>query len=212
MTTINSLRDRFNQLNIAEKLIVVNIVFFVVPFFLRTIFYLFQLPPLATINYLELSSDFSTLVFRPWTLLSYGFLHGSIGHILWNMLLLYYAAQFFLNLFSTQRFINVYFLGILVGGIVFLLSYAVFPVFENQYPTMIGSSAGVMAVLIFSCTYMPHQQIRFLFFNVKLMYLGIGLVVLDILQIPTVNAGGTFGPHRRCCFRIFLCATIAKRE
>ena len=190
MTTINSLRNRFNQLNIAEKLIVVNIVFFVVPFFLRTIFYLFQLPPLATINYLELSSDFSTLVFRPWTLLSYGFLHGSIGHILWNMLLLYYAAQFFLNLFSTQRFINVYFLGILVGGIVFLLSYAVFPVFENQYPTMVGSSAGVMAVLIFSCTYMPHQQIRLLFFNVKLMYFGIGLVVLDILQIPTGNAGG----------------------
>ena len=37
---------------------------------------------------------------------------------------------------------------------------------------------------------MPYQEIRLLFFNVKLMYFGIGLVVLDVLQIPAGNAGG----------------------
>jgi len=121
--------------------------------------------------------------------LTYGFLHDSIGHIFWNMLLLYYASQFFLNLFSSQRFINVYFMGILLGGLVFILSYA-FPEFKNQSPQMVGASAGVMAVLIFSCTYMPTQEVRLLFFNVKLMYIGIALVIVDVLQIPTGNAGG----------------------
>ena len=190
MNKMNQLRSRFSLFNIAEKLIVINILCFVLPFFVRTLLYLFQVPILSLAEYFELSSDLSTFIFRPWTLLTYGFLHGSIGHILWNMLLLYYASQFFLNLFSTQRFINVYFMGILIGGVVFLISYALFPVFRDQYPTMVGASAGVMAVLIFCCTYMPYQEIRLLFFNVKLMHFGIGLVVLDVLQIPTGNAGG----------------------
>ena len=187
---MNQLRSRFSLFNIAEKLIVINILCFVLPFFVRTLLYLFQVPTPSLAEYFELSSDLSTFIFHPWTLLTYGFLHGSIGHILWNMLLLYYASQFFLNLFSTQRFINVYFMGILIGGVVFLISYALFPVFKDQYPTMVGASAGVMAVLIFCCTYMPYQEIRLLFFNVKLMHFGIGLVVLDVLQIPTGNAGG----------------------
>ena len=190
MSRVEQLRSRFGCFNIAEKLIVINILCFVVPFFVRTLLFLFQIPSFSIGSYFELSPDLSVFIYKPWTLITYGFLHGSIGHILWNMLLLYYASQFFLNLFSTQRFINVYFMGILIGGLVFLISYAIFPAFEGQYPAMVGASAGVMAVLIFCCTYMPYQEIRLLFFNVKLMYFGIGLVVLDVLQIPAGNAGG----------------------
>lgn len=190
MRRVEQLRSRFGRFNIAEKLIVINILCFVAPFFVRTLLFLFQIPFFPVGSYFELSPDLSVFIYKPWTLVTYGFLHGSIGHILWNMLLLYYASQFFLNVFSTQRFINVYFMGILIGGLVFLLSYAIFPAFEGQYPAMVGASAGVMAVLIFCCTYMPYQEIRLLFFNVKLMYFGIGLVVLDVLQIPAGNAGG----------------------
>ena len=99
MSRLGQLRYRFGQFNIAEKLILINILCFVLPFFFRTLFFLFNLPQFSWLSYFELSSDISTLVFRPWTLLSYGFFHGGIGHILWNMLLLYYAAQIFLNLF-----------------------------------------------------------------------------------------------------------------
>ena len=190
MNSIQRLINRFYQFNIAEKIILINVICFVLPFFIKTLLFLFNLPEHAFFSWFELSPDLFTFIFQPWTLISYGFIHGSFGHILWNMLLLYYAAQFFLNLFSTKRFLNVYFSGIIAGGVVFMLSYALFPAFEGHYPSLVGASAGVMAVLIFSCTYMPNQEIRLLFFNVKLMYLGIGLVVLDVLQIPTGNAGG----------------------
>ncbi|MDA8923806.1 rhomboid family intramembrane serine protease [Flavobacteriaceae bacterium] len=190
MNSIQRLINRFYQFNIAEKIILINVICFVLPFFIKTLLFLFNLPKHTFFSWFELSPHPSTFIFQPWTLISYGFLHGSFGHILWNMLLLYYAAQFFLNLFSPKRFLNVYFSGIIAGGVVFMLSYALFPVFEGHYPSLVGASAGVMAVLIFSCTYMPNQEIRLLFFNVKLMYLGIGLVVLDVLQIPTGNAGG----------------------
>ena len=190
MSRIDTLRQRFSQFNIAEKLILINVVCFVIPFFLRSIFFLFDLPAQSFLSFFELPASIGDFIYQPWSLFTYGFLHDSIGHIFWNMLLLYYVSQFFLNLFSTQRFINVYFMGILLGGLVFILSYAVFPAFKNQSPQMVGASAGVMAVLIFSCTYMPTQEVRLLFFNVKLMYIGIALVIVDVLQIPTGNAGG----------------------
>lgn len=190
MSKIDTLRQRFSQFNIAEKLILINVVCFVVPFFLRSIFFLFNLPAQSFLSFFELPSSIGNFIYQPWSLFTYGFLHDSIGHIFWNMLLLYYASQFFLNLFSSQRFINVYFMGILLGGLVFILSYAIFPAFKDQSPQMVGASAGVMAVLIFSCTYMPTQEVRLLFFNVKLMYIGIALVIVDVLQIPTGNAGG----------------------
>ena len=190
MSRIDTLRQRFSQFNIAEKLILINVVCFVIPFFLRSIFFLFDLPAQSFLSFFELPASIVDFIYQPWSLFTYGFLHDSIGHIFWNMLLLYYVSQFFLNLFSTQRFINVYFMGILLGGLVFILSYAVFPAFKNQSPQMVGASAGVMAVLIFSCTYMPTQEVRLLFFNVKLMYIGIALVIVDVLQIPTGNAGG----------------------
>lgn len=190
MSRIDTLRQRFSQFNIAEKLILINVVCFVIPFFLRSIFFLFDLPAQSFFSFFELPASIGDFIYQPWSLFTYGFLHDSIGHIFWNMLLLYYASQFFLNLFSTQRFINVYFMGILLGGLVFILSYAVFPAFKNQSPQMVGASAGVMAVLIFSCTYMPTQEVRLLFFNVKLMYIGMALVIVDVLQIPAGNAGG----------------------
>lgn len=190
MSGIDTLRQRFSQFNIAEKLILINVICFVIPFFMRSIFFLLDIPTQGFLSFFELPSSIGDFIYQPWSLFTYGFLHDSIGHIFWNMLLLYYASQFFLNLFSTQRFINVYFMGILFGGLVFMLSYAVFPAFKYQFPQMIGASAGVMAVLIFSCTYMPTQEVRLLFFNVKLMYIGIALVIVDVLQIPTGNAGG----------------------
>lgn len=190
MRSYQQLKNRFSRFTIAEKIILINVVCFVLPFFVRTLFFLFNIPVEVLFNWFELSPKLSHLLFRPWTILTYGFLHGSFGHILWNMVLLYFAAQLFLNLFSAQRFINVYFLGILSGALIFIISYAIFPVFAGSYPPLVGSSAGVMAILIFSCTYTPQLEVRLLFFNVKLMYLGIGLVILDILQIPTGNAGG----------------------
>jgi hypothetical protein len=65
----------------------------------------------------------------------------------------------YLNLFSEQQFLKNYLLGVLVGGLVFLIGYNLFPVFNGMYPPLVGASAGVMAVLIFVATYTPNQEI-----------------------------------------------------
>lgn len=190
MMNLKNLKYRFEQFSIAEKIIVLNIVFFIIPFFIQTLLYLFKLPSSTFSSWFHLLPSFSEVLFRPWTLFTYSFLHASFSHILWNMLLLYYASQMYLNLFSEHQFLKNYVLGVLVGGLFFLIGYNLFPVFEGIYPPLVGASAGVMAVLIFVATYTPNQEIRLLFINVKLQYIGIALVLIDILQIPYSNAGG----------------------
>jgi membrane associated rhomboid family serine protease len=181
---------RLQQLNEAEKLILINVICFVLPLFLKTLFYLFNIPSNVMIGWFELSAEWSDLLFKPWTIFTYSFMHSGFFHLFWNMYLLYFASRLFLNLFSPRTFFNVYFLGVLLGGLTFMLSYSVFPAFQYASPIMVGASAGVMAVLIFMATYSPDLEVRIIFFNVKLRYLGIAFVLLDVIQIPYGNAGG----------------------
>jgi len=190
MSTFDNLKYKFQRFTIAEKLIVLNVIFFVIPFFLKTLLYLFNIPSTTFLSWFHLLPSFSEVLYRPWTLITYSFLHGSFMHILWNMIILYFVSRMYLNLFSEQQFLKNYLLGVLVGGLVFLIGYNLFPVFNGMYPPLVGASAGVMAVLIFVATYTPNQEVRLLFINVKLQYIGIALVVVDILQIPNGNAGG----------------------
>ena len=190
MNLINRAYSRFILLNIAEKLIIINILFFLFPYLINGIIFLFGQQALINLNFLKLSPEFSKIIFQPWSIVTYSFIHGGFGHILWNMLLLYFSSQFFFNLFSKQKFINTYFLGVIFGGILFVFSYHIFPVFKGLNVNLIGSSAGVMAVIIFICTYTPDQEIRILFFNLKLKYIGIILITINVIQLPSGNAGG----------------------
>ena len=205
MSTFDNLKYKFQRFTIAEKLIVLNVLFFVIPFFLQTLFYLFNIPSTTFLSWFHLLPSFNEVLFRPWTLITYSFLHGNFMHILWNMILLYFVSRMYLNLFSEQQFLKNYLLGVLVGGLVFLIGYNLFPVFNGMYPPLVGASAGVMAILIFVATYIPDQEVRLLFINVKLQYIGIALVVVDILQIPNGNAGGRLA-HLGGAFLGFLYA------
>ncbi|MBN09193.1 MAG: rhomboid family intramembrane serine protease [Flavobacteriaceae bacterium] len=190
MNNWEKIKFKYDQFSISEKLITINIILFIIPFILSTFIFLFNLSFDNFIYWVELSPRFSSLLIKPWTLITYSFFHLHISHIFWNMLILYYAGSIFLNLFKKETFINVYFLGVLSGAIIFILSYSLFPVFKGRYPSMIGASAGVMAVMIFVCSYLPQKEVRLIFFNLKLGYIGLALVAIDLVMIPYGNSGG----------------------
>ena len=190
MSFFYNLKYRFGTFSIAEKIILINVVFFVFPMFLNVLFFLFNIPTSSYLNWLQLSPNLLTFIKRPWSLITYSFVHSGFFHLLWNMVLLYYAGRLLLNLFPDRIFINNYFLGVISGGLIFISSYSIFPVFEGNYPPLIGASAGVMAVFIFICTYTPNQEIRFFFIKLKLKHIGLAFFFLDIIQIPYGNAGG----------------------
>ncbi|WP_298505889.1 rhomboid family intramembrane serine protease [uncultured Maribacter sp.] len=181
-----NLKYQFARLSIAEKLIAINVIFFIVEGLFTALL------GFSIMSWFELPKDFFSFLKQPWSIVSYSFFHGSLGHVFWNMFLLYFAGRIFLNLFGNKRFLNVYFLGVIAGGLVFLLSYNVFPTLIHSNTALIGASAGVTSVLIFVCSYIPTQEVRLFVFNIKLWYIGAFVVLTDLIQIPT---SGNIGGH-----------------
>jgi len=181
------LRYQYARLNIAEKLIAINVAVFIINYLVP---FLLRWHPSAFEQWFWLPKGFLDFFSQPWSIVTYSFFHGNFWHILMNMLILYYVGRILLNLFDPKKFLNIYFLGVISGGLAFLLSSNIFPAFlENTLP-MVGASAGVMAVLIFVCTYMPNQEVRLFVFNIKLWYIGAFFVLKDLIQLPMGNAGG----------------------
>ncbi|MFI8604498.1 rhomboid family intramembrane serine protease [Cellulophaga baltica] len=183
-----NLRYQFTRLNIAEKLIVVNVALFIIT---RLVAVLFGTSVDALVHWFELPKDFGTFITQPWSIVTYAFFHGNLGHIFFNMIMLYFTGRIFMNLFGERKFINVYFLGAIFGGLLFILSYNIFPALTGLNNSLIGASAAVMAVLIFVCTYTPNQEVRVIFFNIKLWHLGVTFIVIDLVFIGgNSNIGG----------------------
>ncbi len=173
-----------------QKLIVINIIFFIIPLLLNTFLWLFELKDISILDYFVVEADIMSLIFKPWSLITYGFLHGSFSHLFWNMIMLFYFGNILVNYFGDKRLLNVFFNGILFGGIIYIISYNLFPVFTGVSSKMIGSSAGVMAILFYITSYNPNHTIRFFFVNIKLLYIAVFLLLMDIIQIPVENSGG----------------------
>ena len=163
----DQIQYRIRQLNIAEKIILINIICFVLPLFFKTLLFLFNIPSNYFLGLFELSSSFKDLIFKPWTVFTYGFLHSGFFHLFWNMYLLYFSSSLLLNIFNQDIFLKLYFLGIFIGGFTFILSYNFFPVFQNANPYMVGASAGVMSIFIFISTYSPDLEVRLILFNIN---------------------------------------------
>jgi membrane associated rhomboid family serine protease len=177
----------WQQRGIHEKLALSCVAFYL---FQTLLPFLFDFSAANFLYWFSLPSSFWGILEKPWTLVSYAFFHASFSHLFFNMIMLYFSGQLFLNLFNAKRFLSVYFLGLITGGLVFLLSYTIFPVFSGNGASLIGASAGVTAIFIFICAYMPYQEVRVLFFNIKLWQLGVFFILTDLIQIPNGNAGG----------------------
>jgi membrane associated rhomboid family serine protease len=178
---MEDLKLRFQRLNTFGKIISINAVVFIIGFVLKLLGWNF-------IQYFRLPGDAIEALLQPWSIFTYGFIHSGLWHLLFNMLLLFYLSEVLTNLLPVKKVLNIYFLGIIVGGCAFLLAQSLI---LNYSAGLVGASAGVGALLMFVSAYLPDSQIRFFTFNIKWKYIGIAMVVLDLLRIVSgVNTGG----------------------
>ncbi|WP_438422578.1 rhomboid family intramembrane serine protease [Aquimarina macrocephali] len=186
--TANNLSYQFKTANVIIKLIVINVALFL---FATLGSWIFKTNSGALMEWLVLPVDPGSLIVQPWSILTYSFLHFDFWHIFWNMLVLYWFGQYVLNLFTEKRFLTIYLLGAICGGLLFVLAYNVFPVLNNTLAYLIGASAAVRAIMIFIAAYTPNSEVRIFMFNIKLWQIGVFVVLSDLIQIPTSgNAGG----------------------
>ena len=210
------LKNRINLyisgLNILEKIIFLNIAIYLAPFLINTVLFLFNIKNIDLIKWFTIDADFGQLIFKPWSIITYGFLHGSFSHIFWNMVILYYFGKILNNLFGDNLLKKLYLSGIAVGGLTYVISYNIFPVFSGVESVMIGASAGVMSVLFYLASYSPQMGIRIFFFDVKIIYIALFLFFYDIIQIPLNNSGGHIAHIGGAIWGYYYCISNNKGE
>lgn len=178
------------------RLLYANIAIFLAIKLLALPFWLFQTQLSAdqfALNWFAVPSDLTKLLFKPWTLLSYMFLHLGFFHLLSNMIWLFFLGQLFVQFLGEKKLWTVYIAGGLAGAVLYILFFNIFPVFEEVAPISkaLGASASVMAIVAAVGTYAPNYSIRLLFLgDVKLKYIAIFAFVLDVISISNANSGG----------------------
>lgn len=148
---------------------------------------------LSILNMFSVPSSIRAFLLRPWTLITYMFTHKDIFHILFNMLWLYWFGTIFLEYLDQKKLVAVYLLGGISGAVVYIISFNVFPVF-NQVVTesvAIGASASVLAIVVAIAAYVPDYSVNlFLLGRIKIKYVALAIFILTSVMDFSVNSGG----------------------
>ncbi len=198
MGIIDDLKMEYRIGGITQRLIFWNVGLYAIPLIIFSILSLFgvEVPFLrwdsGYNDWLSLSSNPADLLWKSWSLITYMFLHANFFHLLFNMLMLYFAGRVFLTFFTQKQMFGLYVLGGIFAGLIFILSYNTFPMLvSGGWRPMVGASAAVMTVLIATAVYQPYYQVRLLLIGtVKLWHVALVFVVLDLIQASGSNAGG----------------------
>lgn len=190
---INELKDTFRRGNIHIRLIYINAGVFALSAIVSVFFQLFNRDATWFFRLFELPSSVERFLTRPWSLFTYMFMHADILHILFNMLWLYWFGSMFLYYFSAKHLRGLYILGGICGGILYMLSYNIFPYFRESVfvSTMVGASASILAIVIATAYREPNYPVRLLLFGViRMKYIAIIVILMDLLFLTSGNAGG----------------------
>ncbi|NVO11097.1 MAG: rhomboid family intramembrane serine protease [Bacteroidales bacterium] len=194
MSIAQEIKDSFKFGSNLTKIIYVNLAVFIVYNLIRVFFFLGGLPLGDSLaQYLAVPAYIPALLTKPWTIFTYMFFHEEFLHILFNMLWLYWFGMIFLEYMSQRKLVGVYIMGGLSGAAFYILLYNILGVFREMLPisAALGASASALAVVIAISTLMPNMSINLMFIGpVKLKYLALFSIVLDIISIPVSNPGG----------------------
>jgi len=184
---------KYRKSSTLNKIIYLNIGVFIIISIFESFAFITQTNIQYYLEKLFLPADTNKLTSRPWSFLTYMFLHNNIFHLLFNMMWLYFAGNIFLLKLTQKNLLESYILGGICGGLLFIISYNYIPnlsIYKINAKAL-GSSAGVLAIVIASATSSPNYNIKLpLIGLVKLRTIAIICVLLDIISIPKGNAGG----------------------
>ncbi len=188
---VKNIQQKLLNANVVYRIMYITLAIFLFSLVFNTFSFFLNRPSNLIFDWFALGPDFSGLLEKPWTIISYGFLHDGFLHILFNLVMLYYFGTLFLDYFTEKQFLYYYFTGIVFGGFIFQLSYNFLPALKSSNSLLVGASAGVMSILAGLATLIPNYSLRFQFIGfVRLKYLLLFVLILDLFQMPMGNAGG----------------------
>ena len=218
---LNQLKLRYNSGSMNMKLIIINVSIFVVSVVLSLIVGLF-FSGFDLLNFFEVSTNLWNILTKPWTLVTHMFFHKGIGHVFWNMVMLYYIGNFFQSSLGNKKLLSVYLAGGFFGFIFTWLCYSIFPTLIQQlgdsYLTLVGASAAISAIMVAIGFYSPDTEIRVPFIqkSFKLLHVVLFFVILDLVRLSTDindvrgNTGGWLAHIGGAIFGYFYGSNLLK--
>ncbi|HBH05528.1 MAG TPA: rhomboid family intramembrane serine protease [Flavobacteriales bacterium] len=142
------------------------------------------------LRWLGLSADIPESLMRIWGYITYMFVHQRFFHLLFNVLWLYWIGRILADIYGQKRYLEVYLLGGLSGGILFVLAAQILPGISTDN-FLIGASGSVLAILIATAVLLPDYTMNLLFFGpVRLKYIALVGFILSTLLDLNQNTGG----------------------
>lgn len=138
-------------------------------------------------NHLALNPRLPGILFEPWQVITYNFLHLQPGfwgliHIGFNLLWLYWIGKEYEELHGADRLMAAYIIGGVGGGILTIILHALIPGVGAFGGVVHGASAAVLGVITTVAVLYPYKSVALIFIGtVRLIYLVIGYLALNLL-------------------------------
>lgn len=190
--------------NAVTKIILINIIVFV-GLLVIGLFFSFSDSTQAINSFIQrqfvLHAPIEQFVRQPWTLLTYSFHHDGFFHILFNMITLYWFGMLLQDFIGSQKIINIYILGGVLGGLIYIFVHNLLALAPESYginnisATIGGASAAVFAVLFATITLVPDYEFYFFrLFLIKIKYVAWAFLLFSFLNPSSgiSHAAGAF--------------------
>ncbi len=124
-----------------------------------------------------------------WQLVTYGFLHdlGSLYHILWNSLILYFFGTMLEGVVGSRRFVATYMIALVLGGVAQLGVQLA----TGQLGFTVGASGATMAVVVAMAVLQPNATVLFLFIPITLKIFALMVVGIDLFSLLSRTPSST---------------------
>jgi len=133
---------------------------------------------------------------RIWQFVTYTFLHGGVGHVLINMLMLYFFGRELEAALGRRAFLRLYFLSGLVAGVGWLvLSGGGAGLPSGAYPRMIGASGAVYGIMGMYAMLYPRRQITLLLYFILPVTLSARTLALGVMGLSFLLMLGESGDN-----------------
>ncbi len=128
---------------------------------------------------------------RIWEFVTFQFLHGSLGHVLFNCMGIFFFGPWMERWWGSKKFL-IFYLLCGVAGAVFMTLLVFLGVLPNSY--LVGASAGLYAILIGVAVVAPDLRVALLFppIELSMRQLAIALMVISVGSI-LLKLGGNEG-------------------
>ncbi|TXF88712.1 rhomboid family intramembrane serine protease [Neolewinella aurantiaca] len=194
----DDVRREFSFGNMINRIIIVNVAVFL---FVSIVWMIFtvaaghtQSPAFDSLmHWFYASSDWKRVLLRPWTMITYMFLHQGFFHLLWNMLYLFWFGRIFGDLLGDRRVLPLYLLGGFAGFLFYFIAFNVGS-FGAGGSYLLGASGAVYCILTATAIFAPDYNIRlFIIGNVRLKYIVFFAIMMQLIGLGSLdNIGGTF--------------------